>query len=92
MHSGLIIGGDAVAFYGVDRVSLDYDIWIKNDIETYKSLTIALCELGYLIISELNHKVSAGNKFYEHWEIFDKFNKTKFYFVERFKKIKKTDK
>ena len=44
----LIIGGDAVAFYGVDRVSLDTDIWIKEDINNYKNIVKVLYEAGYI--------------------------------------------
>ncbi len=71
----LIIGGDAVAFYGVERVSLDYDIWIRNDENTYKNTIKALYKIGYL---ENTNKISVGNKNYERWEILKLYKLNRF--------------
>ena len=71
----LIIGGDAVAFYGVDRVSLDTDIWIKEDINNYKNIVKVLYEAGY--ISD-NNKILDNNKLVERWYLLKKHQLNRF--------------
>ncbi len=72
----LIIGGDAAAYYGSDRVSLDYDLWIEKNEENCRNLVKALKELGY--IKSINKKIIKNKKFYYLWEIIFKHKLNRF--------------
>ncbi|MFB6355415.1 MAG: hypothetical protein ABEJ65_02740 [bacterium] len=44
----LIIGGEAVNLYGVDRGTMDFDIWIDPEDTNTNNLTRALSRSGYI--------------------------------------------
>lgn len=72
----IIIGGDAAAYYGSDRVSLDYDLWIEKDAENCKRVVNALKELGY--VKNINKKIIKNKKTYYLWELIFKYKLNRF--------------
>ncbi|EDM25206.1 hypothetical protein LNTAR_03219 [Lentisphaera araneosa HTCC2155] len=61
----LVCGGHAVAFYGYPRMTLDFDLLIKPNIENAKKIIKCLHEFGFGGIKELTEE-----RFYQRGTVF----------------------